>query len=122
MRHVLRPFILFPVFLLSILILLVSTQYFPIYAAETSQISVLPKNEIVQGDYFGVGESVTVSGTVNGDVYAAGGNIMVDGTVNGDLLAAGGTVTIIGTVRDNVRVAGGAVSILGTVGRDVTVG
>lgn len=86
------------------------------------ETTTLPKNEIVNSDYFAAGDTVTISGTVNGDVYVAGSTIIIDGTVNGDVLAAGGNITISGTVTDDVRLAGGNVTLSGNVGKNVTLG
>jgi hypothetical protein len=87
----------------------------------TPRVVVLPKDEIVNRDYFNSGNSVTLSGVVNGDAYIAGGKVTVEGTVNGDVLAAGGIVTIRGKVTQNVRIIGGQVLISGEVDKNVTV-
>ena len=84
------------------------------------KIISVPPGQVINGDYFALGESVEISGTVNGDVYAAGGTIIVDGTVNGDLLAAGGTITISGTVSQDVRAVGGQVSVSGELQKNLT--
>lgn len=76
---------------------------------------VLPKDEVVDGDYFASGGSLVLSGRVNGDTYLAGGNIIFDGQVKGDILAAGGNVNILGDVDGDVRVAAGNVVISGEV-------
>lgn len=81
---------------------------------------VLSKTQVVNKDYFAVGDTVTISGTVNGDAYVAGGNVLVDGTINGDLLAAGGMVSIDGPVKHNIRVAGGTVIISSEVDGNIT--
>ncbi|MBI2011381.1 hypothetical protein HYS91_01300 [Candidatus Daviesbacteria bacterium] len=82
---------------------------------------VLPKDQIINKDYFAMGESITISGTINGDAYLAGGNILVEGDINGDLLVAGGSVNIRGKVSNDLRVGGGQVNITGEVGRNITV-
>jgi hypothetical protein len=81
----------------------------------------VPSSQVVNGDYFGFGESVEISGTINGDLYASGGRIVIDGRVNGDVLVAGGRVTLSGTVSQDVRTAGGSVTIAGNIGRNLTV-
>ncbi|OGD86591.1 hypothetical protein A2Z23_02160, partial [Candidatus Curtissbacteria bacterium RBG_16_39_7] len=85
------------------------------------KVVVLPKDEIVNKDYFAAGDSVTLSGTVNGDAYLAGGNVVVEGTVNGDLIAAGGMLDIRGKVTNDVRVAGGQVVVSAKIDRNLTV-
>ncbi|HEX7042712.1 MAG TPA: hypothetical protein VF189_05675 [Patescibacteria group bacterium] len=108
-------------FLLSLLLALGIIFLFPIssFAAEKTQVTVLPKNEVINHDYFATGSNVDIEGTVNGDVYAAGASILINGTINGDVLATGGQVTISGNVR-NVRVAGGQILIDGRVLGNVT--
>lgn len=81
---------------------------------------ILPANEIVNHDYYAVGSTVAILGTVNGDVYAAGGTVDIPGTVNGDIMAAGGNVTISGNVTQDIRIAGVNVTISGRVGRNIT--
>ncbi len=88
--------------------------------AQNKQDVVLPKNEVVNKDYFAAGNNVFLEGRVNGDAYLAGGNIVIDGTVNGDLLAAGGNIDIRGTVTGNIRAAGGNINVTGSVGRNAT--
>ncbi|MGE5444987.1 MAG: hypothetical protein ACM3SR_10370 [Ignavibacteriales bacterium] len=83
---------------------------------------VLPKNEILNKDYFAAGNSVTLSGTVNGDVYLAGGSVIVEGIVNGDLLVAGGVVTIRGKITHDARIGGGQVIISGEIDGNLTAG
>jgi hypothetical protein len=95
----------------------------PVFAQTSNKNVVLRSSETVDRDYFGGGETVTISGTVNGDAYVAGGTVLVDGTINGDLLAAGGTVTISGTVTGDIRIAGGNISLSGAnIGGNVTAG
>lgn len=81
----------------------------------------LAKNETAEGDFFGFGRLVTISGTVNGDVYAFGGQVLIDGVVNGDVLVSGGRVSISGSVSQDVRVAGGQVNLSGAIGRNLTI-
>ena len=85
------------------------------------ELVILPANQIIDDDYFAVGESVEISGIVHGDVYALGGSILIDGQIHGDLLAAGGEVTVSGTISEDARIAGGQVTINGTVKRNLTV-
>lgn len=89
-------------------------------ASNQNKVSVLPKTETVNKDYFASGNTVAVDGTVNGDVYAAGGQVTVNGTINGDLLASGGTITVSGKINGNIRAAGGQIIITGTVTKNVT--
>ena len=94
-----------------------------VYAAKNLQRSetvLIPKEDVVDGDYFAAGERVTIAGTVNGDAYIAGGNVIVEGEINGDLITAGGNVNVRGKVAQDVRAAGGQVTVSGDVGGNVT--
>ncbi len=97
---------------------------FQVFAKEPDKqtIVTLGKTEVVNKDYFAVGDTVIVSGTVNGDAFVAGRTIIVDGTVNGDLLAAGGTIQVLGTVKNNIRAVAGTITVNSRVGGNVTLG
>jgi hypothetical protein len=93
-----------------------------VFAGENSfPIVTLSKDEVVNHDYFAVGDTVNLSGTVNGDAYVAGGNVTFDGVVNGDLLTAGGNVTILGKVNGNIRAAGGNIILSSDVEKNATI-
>lgn len=86
----------------------------------TKKIITLSPNEVINKDYFAVGETVEIFGTVNGDVYIAGGQVFIDGKINGDLLVAGGMVNISGNITNDVRVAGGQITITGNIGKNLS--
>lgn len=85
-----------------------------------NMVITLPANEIHNGNYFVMGSSVEISGTVNGDVYALAEQVIIDGVVNGDVLACVGSIDISGKVLRNCRIIGGQVLIGGTIGNNVT--
>jgi cytoskeletal protein CcmA (bactofilin family) len=76
-------------------------------------------NEVIEGNFFGAGNLVTIDGTVNGDVFVAGNNITITGMVNGDVFVAGSSIEISGTVNGNVRVAGSNINIRGLIERNI---
>ena len=80
----------------------------------------LPSSEVHDGNYFAMGKSVEISGTVNGDVYVLAQQVVIDGVVNGDVLCSGGSIDISGRVLHNCRLAGGQILISGSVGDSVT--
>lgn len=91
--------------------------------ANTSEVKILPTDEVVNEDYFSFGNRSEINGTVNGDVYAAAGEVLVTGIVNGDFLAAGANLVISGEITGDVRVGGGNVTFSGAqIGGNVTVG
>ena len=88
--------------------------------AHSKKNIILPKEEIVNKDYFAVGDTVTLSGIVNGDAYVAGGIINIEGEINGDLIAAGGTINLKGNVRNDARIAGGEIIVSSQIDGNLT--
>jgi cytoskeletal protein CcmA (bactofilin family) len=86
---------------------------------ETAENSFLPKDRVVNYNYFKAGSTIDISGTVEKDAYAAGQVITVDGVIKGDLIGVGSTLRINGTVEGNVRFAGENLVINGIVGKNV---
>ena len=77
------------------------------------------KDEIVNGNLYAAGQSITIDGNISGDLIAAAQTINVNGRIEGDIIAASQSITINGEVGGNVRVAGNSLSINGTVARNV---
>lgn len=73
-------------------------------------------NQTVEGNYYGIGGTVSLSGVITGDAILAGGNVTVNGTVAEDVFVLGGTVNISASTTDDVRVIGGDVTIAGPIG------
>jgi hypothetical protein len=84
-------------------------------------IVTVSTNEVINQDYFAVGDEVDIFGTVNGDVYVAGGQVIINGIVNGDVLAAGGSIDISGKISQNVRIIGGQITVNGDIGRNLSI-
>ncbi len=81
----------------------------------------VPEQTVINDNFFRMGNTVTIDGSVNGDVITAGNTVTINGAVAGDVLAAGSTVTINGPVSGNVRVVAGDVTINSTIGKNVSV-
>jgi len=77
------------------------------------------KDEIVSGNLYAAGQTITVDGTISGDLIAAAQTININGRVEGDIIAFTQDLTINGEVGGNVRVAGSSLTINGTVARNV---
>lgn len=75
----------------------------------------------VPSDFYAVGGTVTISGTIAGDLYAAGGTVTVNGDIAQDVVIAGGSVRVDGSVGDDIRIIGGELVIAGTIEGDVLV-
>jgi len=76
-------------------------------------------DQILEGDFYGAGTKVSISGSAENDVYIAGGSVTVNAPVKEDLVIIGGTVQVHGEVGDDLRVFGGEVTIADKVGGDL---
>ncbi len=89
--------------------------------AKTGDSIYISKDEIVSGNMYAAGNTITIDGTVSGDLIATAQTINVNGRVEGDIIAAAQNITINGEVGGNVRVAGTSVTLNGPVARNVNV-
>lgn len=80
------------------------------------------KDEIIGGDMYVAGGSVTSAGAITGDLVTGGGNVLVTGNVGGDVMLGGGNVSILSDVNDDVRAAGGTILIQGKIVGDAILG
>ena len=78
-------------------------------------------HQILEGDFYAFGSSLTLSGEAKHDMYVAGGDVTINGSVAGDLGVVGGVVQVHGAVGDDVRILGGEVTIAEAVQGDVVV-
>lgn len=81
----------------------------------TGESVAVSAEQVVEGDFYGLGGTVAVSGEVAEDLLLIGGEVTVNGQVGADMAVIGGTVDIHGVVSDDLRVVGGTVVIAGTV-------
>lgn len=75
----------------------------------------------LEGDFYGFGRDVSISGPAKEDVYVAGMAVTLNAPIDGDLVVTGGNVQVHGAVKDDVRIIGGDVVIAEPVGGDVVV-
>ena len=107
--------------LLAVLILLAAAAPALAFEARSDTDITIARDEVVNGDLYIAGNSVTIDGTVNGDVFAAGQIVHINGNVNGGVTIAGQAVTLNGNVTNGARIAGQTVSVSGNIGRDLMV-
>jgi len=79
------------------------------------------ESEIVNGNFYAIGENITVDGTISGDLIAIAQTITVNGRVEGDIITISQDATINGSVGGNIRIAGNSATINGTTTRNVNV-
>lgn len=87
---------------------------------ETATQSVyVGAEEIVQGNFLKVGNTIDIKGAVNGDVIAAGNTINISGPVAGDVIALASAIKITGPVYGSIRVLANTIEINNEVSRNV---
>lgn len=100
---------------------------FPTSAAEASSVMrtgeavSITADQEVEGDFYGLANTVAISGTVSEDLLVMGSTITLNGNVAADVAAAGGRVDVHGTIKDDVRIIGGQVTIAGEIGGNLVV-
>ncbi len=82
----------------------------------------LAKGDNRTGNYYVVGQTITVDGDVAGDVVCGAQSVTINGSVGGDVLCAAQNLTVNGPVSGSIRAGGQIVTINGNVARNVTVG
>lgn len=78
-------------------------------------------DQVIEGDFYAGGGTVSLSGTAEGDAYIAGGTVTVNAEIAEDLVVAGGTVQVHAPVGDDLRIVGGDVTVAEHVGGDLVI-
>lgn len=86
---------------------------------KTGDSIYIPKEEIVSGNLYAVGNTINVEGVISGDLIALAQTININGRIEGDIIAATQNITINGEIGGNVRVMGTTININGPVTRNV---
>lgn len=109
--------------LIILLVLLIFMPFSLARAADTRAGSYvyIAKDQIISGDLFAAGQSITIDGTISGDLITAAQDITVNGSVGGDIIGLGENITINGTVGGNIRVAGVNLALNSAIARNVDV-
>jgi cytoskeletal protein CcmA (bactofilin family) len=108
-------------FIITLLLFLIFAPLAAVKAAstKTGNAVYVSKDEIISGNLFAAGQTVTVDGTISGDLITAAQTINVNGQIEGDIIGVAQNIIINGNVGGNVRVAGGNLTINGAVTRNV---
>lgn len=98
--------------------------FLPWLAAQASDLKTgdsvyVSKDQIISGNLYAAGQTVTVDGTVSGDLIVAAQTINVNGRIDGDIIAAAQNITVNGEVGGNIRVAASSISLNGPVSRNI---
>lgn len=111
-----RKYFKLAIFILLGLVLL--TTPLAVLAGSNKSIFVA-EDEIIEGNFIKVGNTIDIAGNVNGDVIVVGSSITISGDVAGDVIAAGSTIRILGEVGGSVRLVGSAIEISGKIKHNV---
>ncbi len=102
-------------FLPAVIIVALFSSFVPGARAETvvrtGEVISIANDQRVEGNFYALGSTVSISGTVAGDVVAAAGTVSINAPVEHDVLVLGGTVGVNASVTEDVRIVGGDVTI-----------
>ena len=108
-------------FIYSLALFLVPVVAFGASTVRTSEMVTINPDQVVSGDFYGLGNNVAISGEVESDLLTLGGDLSVNGKVGADLLALTGRADIAGVVGDDVRIVAGDVIVSGEISGDLVV-
>src|SRR3989344_3639114 len=74
----------------------------------TGEAVSVAADQAVEGDFYGLGNDVTVSGEVTDDLLVIAGKVKVNGKTGADLAALAGDVQIDGVIGGDARIVAGA--------------
>ena len=80
----------------------------------------IAKDEIVEGNLYFIGKSVTVEGEVLGDLIGAASNIPINGKIGGDLITISESLKMDGEIMGNLRSIASNTTISGKVEKILT--
>ncbi len=89
------------------------------FSVKSGESVFTPKDQIIDGNLYAAGSTITIDGQVTGDVVCAAQTVNISAKVDGDVICAAQTINITGDVLGNVRVAGNFINLSGTVGRNM---
>lgn len=89
------------------------------FEAKTGSSVYVEKNQVVEGNLYAAGQSITIEGRVTGDVICAGQTVTIKGRVDGDVICAGQSIIADGDIGGSLRTAGNTIFIGGKVARNV---
>jgi hypothetical protein len=89
------------------------------FDGRTGDSVTVTQDEMIDGDLYVIGRSITIDGTVNGDIFGIGQTITINGTVNGGVTLVGETLTVNGQVASGARLAGETINVNSSIGRDI---
>lgn len=89
------------------------------YVIKSDDFIYIAKDEVVEGNFYFAGQSLTVEGLIQGDLIGIAQNIQINGIIEGDLITACQNLTINGEIKGNLRTLNNITYINGTVEKNV---
>ncbi|MCF7820205.1 MAG: polymer-forming cytoskeletal protein [Candidatus Pacebacteria bacterium] len=88
---------------------------------ESADSVFIPKDQVVEGNFYVAAKNITVEGVINGDLIAAAQNITVKGKIAGDILSVSQNLNVEGEVEGNIRSIASAININNKVGKNLNI-
>ena len=79
------------------------------------------KDQIISGNFFATGDTITIDGTISGDLISAAKTINVNGRVDGDIISVAQNINVTGEVGGNIRAVANSINLNGSVDRNISV-
>lgn len=90
------------------------------FTAKSDDVVKVNQDQVIEGNFYASGNSITVNGTIKGDIICAGQTININGPVDGDIICVGNTINVNAPVGGNIRLAGNTININSQVARNIT--
>lgn len=87
----------------------------------TGEMVTVSPDQVVEDDFYGLGNSVLISGEVTSDLLTAGGDTTINGKIGADVTSISVGLDIHGVVEDDVRAIAAEVLIDGEIKGDLVV-
>jgi len=107
--------------LLLILILSAPSLSLASSVVRTGEAVAVSADQVVEGDFYALGNTVAISGEVTEDLLVLGGTTKINGRIGSDLAVLAASVHVDGVVGDDARIVGGEVTVSGEVKGDLVV-
>jgi hypothetical protein len=105
--------------------LLLALLIIPVSATEAAELEAgnnvyVTKDQIISGNFFATGDTITIDGTINGDLISAAKTINVNGQIDGDIISIAQNINVNGEVGGNVRVISSYLNLNGPINRNLS--
>ncbi len=107
--------------IIALAIFFVPTTVWGASIVRTGEMVTVAPDQVVEDDFYGMGNTVVVSGEVASDLLVASADVTVNGKVGADMTVATARLDIHGTVGDDVRALAGEVVVAGEIKGDLVV-